>query len=58
MTRRDPKLIVPDLGIYKPTIVPMVPKLLQRVYDTISKRIDEKGAVAKWLISTGLDSKA
>ena len=34
--RGDPKLLVEDLQALKPTVLPMVPRLLNRVYDKVS----------------------
>lgn len=46
-----------DLKLYGPTIIPMVPKLLQRVYDGISKKIDAATGIKGWLLGTAIETK-
>ena len=33
--RGDPKLLVEDIQALKPTLLPMVPRLLNRIYDKV-----------------------
>ena len=49
--------LVSDIGILKPTIVPMVPRLLTRIYDKINQGVNEGNFVKRALFGWALSSK-
>lgn len=55
--RRNPKLISEDLKIQCPTLLPMVPRLLNRFYDVMSKVIESKKGIAKCLVNKAINGK-
>lgn len=55
--RRNPKFISEDLKIYCPSILPMVPRLLNRFYDVMMKKIGEKKGIGKMIVNKAINSK-
>ena len=37
--RGDPKLLLEDLQALKPTVLPLVPRLINRIYDKVGTRM-------------------
>ena len=52
-SRGDPKLIVEDIKLLRPTIFPSVPRLYNRIYDMILKSIHEKGSITNTIFNMG-----
>jgi len=50
--RADVKLIVDDLAIFQPTVLMIVPRLLNRIYAEANLTISEKTGCVKSLIDS------
>jgi long-chain acyl-CoA synthetase len=55
--RRDPKLIVEDVGIVQPTHLPSVPRIFEKVHTAATARVQESGGVKlrlfRWAFAVG-----
>mmetsp|Transcript_41676 Transcript_41676/g.35082 ORF Transcript_41676/g.35082 Transcript_41676/m.35082 type:complete len:86 (-) Transcript_41676:1112-1369(-) len=49
--RADVKKIIDDLAIFKPTILPIVPRLLNRIYAESNLLIKEKSSTVQSIIN-------
>jgi long-chain acyl-CoA synthetase len=49
--------LVEDIGVLKPTIIPMVPCLLTRIYDKINSGVNEGGFIKRKLFGWAMGSK-
>ncbi|CAD5112926.1 DgyrCDS2133 [Dimorphilus gyrociliatus] len=56
-SRNDPKLLLEDLQCLKPTFVPMVPRLLNRIYDKINSAVGASFVLKRKLFEAGLNKK-
>ncbi|KAH0481204.1 MAG: uncharacterized protein KVP18_004333 [Porospora cf. gigantea A] len=53
----SPRNIIDDLGELQPTVFVSVPRLLQRIFDGVSAKINSSGPVAAALFNQGLNTK-
>ena len=53
----DINKLVEDIGILKPTFIPMVPRLLTRIYDKINAGVEDGNFIKKKLFSWAMSSK-
>eukprot|EP00996_Jenningsia_fusiforme_P002106 NODE_294_length_2501_cov_132.613377_g271_i0.p1 GENE.NODE_294_length_2501_cov_132.613377_g271_i0~~NODE_294_length_2501_cov_132.613377_g271_i0.p1 ORF type:complete len:681 (-),score=130.41 NODE_294_length_2501_cov_132.613377_g271_i0:368-2410(-) len=53
----DTRQIMDDLKTLRPTIFPSVPRLYNKIYDTIIQKVDAKGGVGQKLFHHGLHKK-
>ncbi len=53
----DVRKLADDLQILKPTIFPAVPRVLNRVYDSINKTVSESNWVKRFLFNKAVKSK-
>lgn len=54
--RGDVKLLAEDLQELKPTVVPIVPRVLNRIYDSVMQEVGKSG-VKKYLVNWAVSSK-
>ena len=53
----DVKLLINDVNLLKPTIFPAVPRVLNRLYDTIIAAVGKTSGLKKYLFNRGINSK-
>lgn len=53
----DVRELADDLGRLKPTLLPCVPRLLNRIYDNIRAQLDQKNAISKFLFRQAYKAK-
>ena len=53
----DVKLLINDVNLLKPTIFPAVPRVLNRLYDTIKAAVGKTSGLKKYLFNKGIESK-
>lgn len=56
-SRNDPKLLLEDLQNLKPTFVPMVPRLLNRLYDKVNAGVAASFVLKRKLFEAGINKK-
>lgn len=55
--RGDPKLLVEDIQALRPTVMPVAPRVLNKIYDKIFAGINAVGGVKKKIFYAGLKAK-
>lgn len=53
----DVKLLINDINLLKPTIFPAVPRVLNRLYDTIIAAVGKTSGMKKYLFNKGMKAK-
>ncbi len=51
------KLLIEDVGVLKPTVMPAVPRVLAKLFDAVTGKLVDKAAVARFLFSSGYAAK-
>jgi len=54
---RDIRFITHDMKLLSPTIVPAVPRLLNRTYDAVVEKLMKRSRFRRWLFNLGLKMK-
>lgn len=55
--RGDPKLLIDDIQALKPTFLPVVPRVLNRLYGRVMDGVSQANFIKRFLFNTGLNSK-
>ncbi|XP_065185290.1 long-chain-fatty-acid--CoA ligase 1-like [Sycon ciliatum] len=55
--RGDPKLLIEDIQTLKPNYLPVVPRILNRLYGKVMDGVNQAGFIKRFLFNTGLNSK-
>ena len=55
--RGDPKLLIEDIQALKPTFLPVVPRVLNRLHGKVMEGVSQANFLKRFLFNTGLSSK-
>lgn len=55
--RGDPKLLLEDIGLLKPNLFPVVPRILNKVYDKVMNGVAEASPAKRKLFHKALNAK-
>ncbi|XP_038060252.1 long-chain-fatty-acid--CoA ligase 5-like [Patiria miniata] len=53
----DPKKLVSDIAVLRPTLFSCVPRVMNKIYDKVTQLVAQKGWLAKFLMRTALQKK-
>lgn len=56
-SRGDPLLLVEDIQALRPTIIPVAPRVLNKIYDKINSGINSAGGLKKKIFDAGIAAK-
>ena len=53
----DPKKLLDDVAVLRPTVFAAVPRVLQRIYDRVTGQVQQSGFIKKSLFSIAFETK-
>ena len=49
--------LMEDIGLAKPTVLIMVPRVFQRIFDKVMRKLDDAPGIRQWMFATAFESK-